>query len=157
SPNTPAGQQNAYRYLRDEVAITGKPPTTGRKYEYGGVVKLPFSLWGTHRGLDPSDDQQLHAPYVERPLLAGGGTIQPDSLHPATFDSTWTVNRDANGSREYLFVSKTPYTVAPKPAYEVNDPFHAVSAVGPTHPLEYVAWTRRVFRANLIDDGDMLR
>jgi len=157
SPDTPAGQQNAYRYIRDEVPVTGKAPATGRGYTYGGFVTVPFSVWDTRWDLDPSNDIQLDALFVERRITAPDGTILPDSLQPATFDSTWAPNRDANGSREYLFVARTAYTSTPKPQYEVNDPFHAVSNVSPLAPLTYVAWTRRVFRSDKYDDGDILR
>ena len=159
SPTDPAGHQNAYRFLRDEVAVTGKPPTTGRGYYYGGFVDVPFTVWDTQGDLDPGNDIQLDAFYVERRLTLPDGTIAPASEQFATFDSTWLPDRSINGSREYLFIARSTYTATANPAYAVDDPFRAVSNVNPLAPLTYVVWPRKntSVSGNPIDDGDLLR
>jgi hypothetical protein len=159
SPTDPVGHQNAYRYLRDEVAVTGDAPSTGRKYQYGGFVDVPFTVWDTQGDLDSGNDIQLDAFYVERRLTAADGTIQPASAQFATFDSTWLPNRTLDGSREYLFIARSTYSATANPAYAVNDPFHAVSVSNPLAPLTYVVWPRKntSVGGDPIDNGDMLR
>lgn len=148
----------AYRYVRDEVAVTGAAPSTGRGYRYGGFVDVRFTVWDTQGDLDPLNDIQLDGFYVERQLTQADGTIEPDSVQFATRDSTWSPDRSATGGREYIFVVKSAYSPTPKLQYEVDDPFHAVSVSSPLAPMTYVVWPRRnTGNSNLYDDGDGFR
>ncbi|MGH7725050.1 MAG: hypothetical protein ACREOU_06430 [Candidatus Eiseniibacteriota bacterium] len=150
----------AYRYLRDEVAVSGDAPSTGRGYYYGGFVDVPFTVWQTLGDLDPGNDIQIDGFYVERRLTQPDGTIEADSLQFATFDSTWFPDRSAQGGREYIFVVQTAYTDTPKSQYEVDDPFHALpTTVGPLAPMTYVVWPRRNRNpaTDPVDEGDMFR
>jgi hypothetical protein len=159
APTDTSGQQKAYRYIRDEVPPNGDAPATGRGYYYGGFVDVPFSVWDTQGDLDPGNDVQLDAFFVERRLTDAAGTPLADSLQLPTFNSTWLPDRSLLGSREYLFVARSTYTATEKAAYAVNDPFHAVSTSSPLAPLTYVAWARKntSISRDPIDNGDMLK
>lgn len=158
APTDSASMSLAYRYIRDEVDVSGDAPSTGRGYYYGGFHTVGFTVWNTLGDLDPGNDIQLDAFFIERRLTEADGTPVADSLQFATLDSTWGPDRSINGSREYLFTVKTAYTTTPKAQYQVSDPFHAVSVVSPLAPIMYVVWPRRdTGGANPRDDGDMIR
>jgi hypothetical protein len=151
-----AAAGKAYRYVRDEVDVTGDAPTTGRGYYYGGFVDVPFTVWETQGDLDPLNDIQVDALFVERRKTLADGSLDPVEF--ATFDSTWGPDRSAQGGREYIFVATTAYTDTPKPQYEVDDPFHATSVSSPLAPMTYVVWPRRNRAlSDVFDDGDMIR
>ena len=120
--------QKAYRFFRNEDAdgagLGG--------YAYGGFQNTPFQAW------DIDNNQQLSVAFVERRAIdADTGT--PLASQPATHDGNWLPDGSELGGREYLFISRRPYTTTEIPELAVDA---AVRAGGDTLWL-YAAWLRR--------------
>lgn len=134
--------QKAYRFLRNQLA-DGSPPAVGRGYRYAGFVDVPFTV------RDADTNEQLDAAFVEIVVTDDFGTIQPAASQPASFDSTWAPTDDALGGREYLFVSRRPYTGVPRPEFAADG-----AIFEGTLPVLYALWARLRLPVDVIDDGD---
>ena len=129
--------QKGYRFFRDEQA-SGGAPTGGRGYTYGGFQNLPFVAW------DVTNNYQLECAFVERRITDAARV--PAATQPATQDGLWMPDASALGGREYLFISKWPYTGTPNPALTQD------AIVQQPDRWMYDAWLRR---PGTIRSGDM--
>lgn len=137
-----AQTQLAYRYLRLEQA-DGSEPTSGREYRFAGFRSVPFVV------RDADTGEQLDAAFVERAITDLAGTLQPPAAQPASFDSTWGPTLDALGDREYLFVSRRPYTGTPRSEFAVDG-----GCADTGLPWLFALWSRLRLFGVTIDDGD---
>jgi hypothetical protein len=140
--------QKAHRFLRLEVRGTGAAPAGGRRYLYGGYRDVPFKVVNSETG------EQIEAAFVERCFTDAGGSILPDSLQPATFDSTWApdIAPDSLGGREYVFALRRAYGDSIGVARD-----GALIANPATLPVLYALWAAlRVDAPAIIDDGDAI-
>jgi hypothetical protein len=134
--------QKAYRFLRFEQA-DGSAPSIGRTYAYGGFHDVPFTVW------DRASNVQLDAAWAERAVTDAAGTLLGSGSQPATFDSTWAPDASDIGSREYLFLLKTPYSDTPKAPFAIDDALDVTPM-----PILYAAWLRQRGASGVVDDGD---
>ena len=137
--------QKCYRYLRYELA-DGSAPAVGRVLS---VRRLPRTCNFEVR--DTVTGEQLDAAFVER-------LVTDDDGNPLPAGSRWRASirpgarpRTRPGDREYLFVSRRPYSDTPKAAFMVDG--------GPLLELPwlYGLWVRLGSEGDVIDDGDAFR
>jgi hypothetical protein len=112
--------QKSYRFLRYEIGDSstqrGQAPPGGRRFEYGGYVDTRLIA------NDPLSGEQYQTAYLERIFTDSLGTILPDSMQPATFDSTWfpDADRATLGGREYVWVLNRLYSEGEIPSIAVD-------------------------------------
>lgn len=134
--------QKAYRYLRNQLP-DGSLPSVGRGYRYAGFVNVPFSV------RDSATGELLDVAFVEKVVTDDLGTIQPATSQPASFDSAWAPTTDPVGDREYLSVSRRPYTGAARSEFAVD-----AALTSSDLPWLYSLAARRRAESDVFDDGD---
>lgn len=137
--------QKAYRYFRKQQA-NGSAPSVGRGYDFAGFHPINLQAWDTVHNV------QLDVMFVEKLLTTADGTYLPDAQQFATTDSTWAPSPDGDGGREYLVVTRRPYSDTPKPAFMVDGAFS-----GGLLPTVWALWARLRTATDVIDDGDAFR
>lgn len=135
--------QKAYRYFRKQLP-DGSGPSVGRGYDYGGFHTVNMQAW------DTVNDIQLDIMFTEKMLTAADGTYLPDASQLATTDSTWAPTEDGAGDREYLMVTRRPYSDTPKAEFMVDGAFND----GPL-PFMWSLWAHLRSASDVIDDGDV--
>jgi hypothetical protein len=134
--------QKAYRYFRDGVGAGFTAPASDgtRGYMYGGFQDCRFQVWDTVNNI------QLDACFVEKRYTDDNHV--PTGQVLASNDSTWGPTTDADGGREYLFISKTAYTPTPKAMYRPDDAIAGTGNNPAILPLLYA------FAGMALDDAD---
>jgi hypothetical protein len=136
--------QKAYRFVRKQLA-DGSAPATGRGYNYGGFMEVPFQLWDATNGV------QFDAAFLEKEAVDASGVRLPQDQQPASADSTWGPTAEATGDREYLFALRRPYTGTENPEIAVD-----ASVYDGVVPVLYTIGPKLRAETDVIDDGDML-
>ncbi len=133
----------AYRYQRLELVGGGAPPI-GRVYRYAGYVPTFLTA------VDASTGDTLALAFAERLVTDEAGNALDPSYQPGTTDGTWLPDATDLGGREYLFVSKRPWTPTPDPVFQVDG-----AVLGDTPSWLYALWSRSTSLGGAtIDDGD---
>lgn len=121
--------QKAYRFFRDQKADGSAPANTGRGYTYGGFQTAPFTAW------DISTNTQLEVAFVEKRITDDDGVQTGEQ--PETHDGVWAPGTDDLGGREYLFISRRPYTGTENPALAQDQ-----AVLGADTLWMYAAWLK---------------
>ncbi len=133
----------AYRYQRLEL-VGGGPPAIGRVYRYAGHVPTFLTA------VDEGTGDTLALAFVERLVTDDAGNALDPSYQPGTVDGTWLPDATDLGGREYLFVSKRPWTATADPVFQADG-----AVLNDAASWLYALWSRGTsVDGATIDDGD---